>query len=48
VPGVPFYPDGRGINNVRLSFSRVEDELIPDGIERLAKLISSGIEGRTG
>jgi len=48
VPGVPFFPDGRGINNVRLSFSRVEDELIPEGIERLAKLISSGIEGRTG
>ena len=48
VPGVPFYPDGRGINNVRLSFSRVEDELITEGVERLAKLISSGVEGRTG
>ena len=47
VPGVPFYPDGRGTNNVRLSFSRVEDERIPDGIERLAKLVSSGLEGRT-
>jgi 2-aminoadipate transaminase len=47
VPGVPFYPDGRGTDNVRLSFSRVDDELIPEGIERLAKLIRSGLEGRT-
>jgi 2-aminoadipate transaminase len=47
VPGVPFYPDGRGTNNVRLSFSRVEDEIIPEGIERLAKLVRSGVEGRT-
>ena len=47
VPGVPFYADGRGTNNVRLSFSRVEDEIIPEGIERLAKLVRSGVEGRT-
>jgi len=47
VPGVPFYPDGRGTTNVRLSFSRVENELIPEGVERLAKLIRSGLEGRT-
>jgi len=39
VPGVPFFPDGRGDDNLRLSFSRVEDELINDGIERLAALV---------
>jgi 2-aminoadipate transaminase len=39
VPGAPFFPDGRGGGNVRLSFSRVEDELIDDGIERLAALV---------
>jgi 2-aminoadipate transaminase len=39
VPGAPFFPDGRGATNVRLSFSRVKDELIADGIDRLAGLI---------
>src|SRR5918995_798233 len=47
VPGVPFFADGRGADKVRLSFSRVRDELIPEGIERLAKLVRSGLEGRT-
>lgn len=42
VPGVPFYPDGRGTANVRLSFSRVEDERIDDGVERLAALVAKG------
>ncbi|HWH05711.1 MAG TPA: PLP-dependent aminotransferase family protein [Gaiellaceae bacterium] len=40
VPGVPFFPDGRGGGNLRLSFSRVEDELIDDGVERLAALVA--------
>ena len=40
VPGTPFYPDGRGAANVRLSFSRVEDELIDVGVERLAALLA--------
>ncbi|HEX7526302.1 MAG TPA: PLP-dependent aminotransferase family protein [Gaiellaceae bacterium] len=39
VPGGPFYPDGRGTTNVRLSFSNVGDELIDVGIDRLASLI---------
>jgi 2-aminoadipate transaminase len=47
VPGTPFYPDGRGGQNVRLSFSRVEDELIDEGIDRLAALVAAG-EGRSG
>jgi 2-aminoadipate transaminase len=39
VPGVPFFPDGRGRNNLRLAFSRIDDELIPLGVRRLAPLI---------
>jgi DNA-binding transcriptional MocR family regulator len=40
VPGAPFFPDGRGGLNVRLSFSRVADELIDEGIGRLAALVA--------
>jgi 2-aminoadipate transaminase len=39
VPGVPFFPDGRGGDNVRLSFSLVDEALIDTGIERLASLV---------
>ena len=39
VPGVPFFPDGRGGDNVRLSFSMVAEAQIDDGIERLASLV---------
>jgi 2-aminoadipate transaminase len=39
VPGALFYPDGRGIENARLSFSLVDEELIDEGIARLAALI---------
>ncbi|HVM68386.1 MAG TPA: PLP-dependent aminotransferase family protein [Gaiellaceae bacterium] len=42
VPGVPFFPDGRGDENLRLSFSRVDDDLIDDGVERLAALVAKG------
>ena len=40
VPGSPFFPDGRGGDNVRLSFSLVDDAQIDDGIERLASLVT--------
>jgi DNA-binding transcriptional MocR family regulator len=40
VPGSLFYPDGRGRENVRLSFSMVEESLIDDGVERLASLLA--------
>jgi 2-aminoadipate transaminase len=40
VPGGPFFPDGRGANNLRMSFSLVHDELIDDGVRRLAALVS--------
>jgi len=39
VPGGPFYPDGRGTSNVRLSFSNVADDLIDVGIDRVSALV---------
>jgi 2-aminoadipate transaminase len=39
VPGTPFFPDGRGGDNVRLSFSMVAEDQIDDGIARLAALM---------
>jgi 2-aminoadipate transaminase len=39
VPGTLFFPDGRGVDNVRLSFSLVDEAAIDDGIERLASLV---------
>lgn len=40
VPGAPFYPGEGGARNVRLSFSRVDDGSIDEGIKRLAAVIS--------
>jgi len=40
VPGTLFFPDGRGADTVRLSFSLVDEERIDDGIERLASLVT--------
>src|SRR5436190_14635117 len=40
VPGALFYPDGRGGENVRLSFSMVDESLIDEGVERLASLLA--------
>jgi 2-aminoadipate transaminase len=39
VPGSLFYPDGRGGENVRLSFSLVDESKIDAGIATLAKLL---------
>ena len=41
VPGILFFPDGRGENTVRLSFSLVDETQIDDGIERLASLVTT-------
>jgi 2-aminoadipate transaminase len=38
VPGEPFFPDGRGQGNLRLSFSRIEDEESAEGVRRLGRL----------
>jgi 2-aminoadipate transaminase len=40
VPGSLFFPDERGGDNVRLSFSLVDQGKIDDGIERLASLVN--------
>jgi 2-aminoadipate transaminase len=40
VPGTPFFPDGRGRGNVRLSFSLVDEAAIDEGIERLGALLA--------
>ena len=39
VPGELFYADGRGRDNVRLSFSMVDESLIDTGIAQLAQLL---------
>jgi 2-aminoadipate transaminase len=39
VPGSVFFPDGRGSDNVRLSFSLVDEAAIDAGIPRLARLL---------
>ena len=40
VPGGLFFPDGRGTDNVRLSFSMVDESQIDAGIGRLASLVT--------
>ena len=40
VPGSLFFPDGRGGDSVRLSFSQVDETSIDEGIERLASLVT--------
>jgi 2-aminoadipate transaminase len=39
VPGTPFFPDGQGRNQLRLSFSKVDDALISEGVRRLAAIV---------
>jgi 2-aminoadipate transaminase len=39
VPGMLFFPDGRGTDSVRLSFSLVDSEQIDDGIARLGSIV---------
>jgi 2-aminoadipate transaminase len=39
VPGLPFYADGRGTHEARLSFSRVTEDEIETGVERLGSLL---------
>ena len=41
LPGQPFYPDGRGGNELRLSFSKVPDDQIAEGVRRLAEVLAS-------
>ena len=46
VPGRPFYPDGGGASQLRLAYSRVADDLIDEGIRRLAGLFQTALEGK--
>ncbi len=39
IPGTLFFPDGRGADTVRLSFSLVDEEQIDEGIARLGSLL---------
>ena len=39
VPGTLFFPDGRGADTVRLSFSLVDETLLDEGIDRLGLLL---------
>jgi 2-aminoadipate transaminase len=39
VPGTLFFPDGRGGDGLRLSFSLVDEEQIDEGITRLGSLL---------
>ena len=39
VPGSLFFPDGRGADSLRLSFSLVDEEQIDEGIARLGSLL---------
>jgi len=43
VPGTPFHPDGQGRNNIRLAYSRIEDEEITEGAERLGRLLQDAL-----
>jgi 2-aminoadipate transaminase len=43
VIGQAFYPDGTGKNHMRLNFSHSSDELIVEGISRLAKTLKKEI-----
>jgi 2-aminoadipate transaminase len=39
VPGILFFPDGRGTDSLRLSFSLVDEEKIDDGIARIGAVV---------
>ena len=39
IPGTLFFPDGRGADTMRLSFSLVDEARIDEGIERLGSLL---------
>ena len=46
VPGTPFYPEGGGVSQLRLAYSRVADDLIGEGAQRLAGLFRTALEGK--
>jgi 2-aminoadipate transaminase len=46
VPGRPFYPGDDGQMQIRISYSRVDDDLIDEGIRRIGEVLKSALEGR--
>jgi 2-aminoadipate transaminase len=44
VPGRPFYPRDEGAAQIRLAYSRVADDLIDEGIRRIAGVIRTALE----
>jgi 2-aminoadipate transaminase len=46
VPGRPFYPGDDGHAQLRLSYSRVNDELIDEGIRRIGEVLKTALEAR--
>ncbi|HXL17005.1 MAG TPA: PLP-dependent aminotransferase family protein, partial [Streptosporangiaceae bacterium] len=46
VAGRPFYPDDDGQAQIRLSYSRVADELIDEGIRRIGAVLKTALEDR--
>jgi len=45
VPGRPFYPGDGGVSQLRLAYSRVEDDLIDEGARRLGDVFRTALEG---
>lgn len=43
VPGTVFYPDGTGLNTLRLNFSNAKPEMISEGIKRLGRVLEEAI-----
>lgn len=46
VPGRPFYPGDDGHAQMRISYSRVDDELIDEGIRRIGEVLRTALENR--
>jgi 2-aminoadipate transaminase len=46
VPGRPFYPGDDGTAQIRLSYSRVADDLIDEGMRRLGEVLTHALEER--
>jgi DNA-binding transcriptional MocR family regulator len=46
VPGKPFFPGDGGTAQIRLSYSRVADQLIDEGIHRIGAVLRTALEER--
>ena len=48
VPGTAFYPDGRGRDSMRLSFSYPPVEAIREGVARLGRVLTEAAKADAG